>query len=152
MKYGGWRLENREERSEKRAEGRERVETEVQKLIDALADLREKANVNACFGEPVTIEGCTVIPVAEIAYGFGLRGGYGTEAEQQTPQETSVGGSGGVGGVRARPLAVVEVTPERTWVEPIIDEQELALAGALLTGWSVFWLARALAKIFGRQE
>ena len=127
------------------------MEAEVQKLIDSLADMREKANVNACFGEPVTIEGRTVIPVAEVTYGFGLRGGCVTGAEGEAPEEASVG-SGGAGGVRARPLAVVEVTPERTWVEPIVDEQRLALAGALLTGWSVFWLARALAKIFGRQE
>jgi len=29
------------------------METEIQKLLDALADLRKKANVNAVFGKPV---------------------------------------------------------------------------------------------------
>ena len=51
-----------------------------------------------------------------------------------------------------RPVAVVEVTPENTWVKPIVDEQKLAFAGALLIGWAVFWVARTLVKIFGQRE
>ena len=126
------------------------MEAEIQTLLDSMADMREKANVNACFGEPVAAEGRTVIPVAEVAYGFGMGIGHGPVAEEETPEEASGGGGGG--GVRARPLAVIEVTPEGTWVESIIDEQKVALAGVLLAGWAVFWLARALVKIFGRQE
>lgn len=127
------------------------MEAEMQTLLDSFADLREKANVNACFGEPVTAEGRTVIPVAEVAYGFGMGVGHGPVAEEEAPEEAGGGGGGG-GGVRARPIAVVEVTPEGTWVEAIIDEQRVALAGVLLVGWAVFWLARALARIFGRRE
>ena len=129
------------------------MEAEIQKLLDTFADLREKADVNACFGEPVTIEGRTVIPVAEVAYGFGMGVGYGTTTEEDDPEETSGGvGGGGGGGVQARPLAAIEVTPEGVWVEPIIDEQKVALAGILLGGWTIFWLAKALIVIFGQQE
>lgn len=126
------------------------MEAEIQTLLDSLADLREKANVNACFGEPVTAEGRTVIPVAEVAYGFGMGVGHGPVAKgKETPDEAEGdSGGGGGGGVRARPLAIVEVTPESTRVKPIIDEQKLALAGALLIGWAVFWLGRALVRIF----
>jgi len=145
------------------------METEVQKLLDSIADLREKASVNAAFGEPVTIEGRTVIPVAKVAYGFGMGVGHsradvelGVEADAEADVEKAaseepvdkadaVGGGGG-GGVQTRPFAIVEVTSEGTRVEPIVDEQKLALAGSLLIGWSVFWLARTLVKIFGRQE
>nr|HID13185.1 hypothetical protein [Anaerolineae bacterium] len=126
------------------------MEAEIQTLLDSLADLRKKANVNACFGEPVTAEGRTVIPVAEVGYGFGLGVGHGPVVEEEALKET--GGGGGGGGVRARPLAVVEVTPEGTWVKPVIDEQKVALAGVLLVGWAVFWLARALVQIFGQRE
>jgi len=134
------------------------MEKEIQTLLDSLADMREKANVNACFGEPVVAEGRTIIPVAEVVYGFGMGAGHGPLAgeeapEEEAPEEAGVaGGGGGGGGVRARPLAVIEVTPEGTWVESILDEQKVALAGVLLVGWAVFWLARALTRIFGRQE
>ena len=128
------------------------MEAEVQTLLDSLVDLREKANVNTCFGEPVVTEGRTVIPVAEVAYGFGMGVAQGSVAgpapEREGAPEQPKANSSGCGGVRARPLAVVEVTSEGTWVKPVIDEQKVTLAGTLLIGWAVFCLARALVKIF----
>lgn len=121
----------------------------VQRLFDIVEDLRRKANVNAAFGKPVTSEGRAVIPVAEVAYGFGLGFGSGTSGEES--EETEGEGGGGGGGVRARPLGVIEVTPERVRVEPVVDEQKIAMAGVLLTAWVVFWVARTLARIFGRE-
>ena len=118
------------------------MEGEVQKLLDAFADLRRKANANAVFGKPVTTENRTVIPVAEVTYDF----------EMGVEEEATEEAGGGSGGMSAHPLAVVEVTPEGTKVKPIVDEQKLALAGALLIGWVIFCLARTLAKIFGQQE
>ncbi len=131
------------------------MEAEIQTLLDSFADMRKKANVNAVFGKPVTAEDRTVIPVAEIGYGFAMGFGQGPAAEEETAEEAveeTGGGGGAVGGVKARPLAIVEVTPEGTWVKPIVDEQKVTLAGAMLAGWAVFCLARALVKIFGQQE
>ncbi len=169
------------------------MDREVQTLLDALADLPEKANVNAVCGDPVTVEGRTVIPLAKVGYAFGMGVGRTTGAEEAAAEEAAesapekaadgVGGGGGAlahplavaeeaaageaaesvpekaadggggvgggGGVLAHPLAVVEVTPEGTWVKPVVDEQKLALAAGLLGAWVVFWLARALVKIFG---
>jgi uncharacterized spore protein YtfJ len=137
------------------------MEAEIQKLLEALADLREKADVDACFGEPVTIEGRTVIPVAKVTYGFAMGIGRAAAAEEETAGETERqaaeeadgdGGSGaGGGGMLAQPFAVVEVTPEGTRVQAIIDEQKVTLAVGLLAGWAIPWLARSLTKIFGRQ-
>ena len=140
------------------------METNVQRLLDIIAELREKADVNAAFGEPVTVEGRTVIPVARVAYGFRIGVGQRMMADVETGVETDVeeeaskkaveeaDASGGGGGVQARPFAIVEVTSEGTKVEPIVDEQKLALAGSLLIGWSVFCLARALVKILGEKD
>jgi uncharacterized spore protein YtfJ len=122
------------------------METQIEKLLDTLADLRKKANVNAVFGKPVAAGGRTVIPVAEVAYAFEV----GVE-EEAVPDGTE-GGGGGSGGLDVRPVAVVEVTPEETWVKPVIDEQKLALAGVLLAAWAVFWVARTLVGIFGRRD
>jgi uncharacterized spore protein YtfJ len=137
------------------------MEAEIQKLLEALADLREKADVDACFGEPVTIEGRTVIPVAKVTYGFAMGIGRAAAAEEETAGESEGqaaeaadgGGNSGAGGgaMLAQPFAVVEVTPEGTRVQAIIDEQKVTLAAGLLAGWAVFWLARALTKIFGQQ-
>ena len=118
------------------------MEGEIQKLLDAFADLRRKANANTVFGKAVTTEDRIVIPVAEVAYDFEM--GIEGEAEEEA--------GGGSGGMSVHPLAIVEITPESTRVKPIINEQVLALAGGLLIGWAVFWLARTLIKIFGQQK
>lgn len=122
---------------------------DIQRLFDAVERLRRKANVNTAFGKPVTVEGRTLIPVADVGYGFGL--GLGSlEAAEGLPEEEG-GGGRGAGGVRARPLGVVEITPEAVRVEPVVDEQKVALAGTLLTAWIVFWIGRTLVRIFGRR-
>jgi uncharacterized spore protein YtfJ len=132
------------------------VEAKVQSFLDALADLRDTANADAVFGEPTTVEGRTVIPVAKVTYVFGMGVGRGmvpaaADAEEATQDAAEKGGSGaGGGGVMAHPLAVIEVTPEGTWVKPVIDEQKLALAAGLLGAWVVVWLARTLVRIFGQ--
>lgn len=126
----------------------EGTEVQIQKLLDALADVRQKANVNACFGEPVTAEGRTIIPVAGVAYGFAAGAGHDVMAEADAEERMEDTGVGGGGGVMARPFALVEVTAEGARVESIVDEQKLALVGAILIGWVIFWLARALVKIF----
>lgn len=133
------------------------MEAKVQNLLDALADLRDKANVDAVFGEPTTIEGRTVIPVARVTYGFAMAVGRGTvpaaadtEEAAQDAAEKEGSGTGGGGGAMAHPLAIIEVTPEGTWVKPVIDEQKLALAAGLLGAWVVVWLARTLVRIFGQ--
>ena len=126
------------------------MEAQMEKLLEAFAELQEKANVNACFGAPVTIEDRVVIPVASVAYGFGAGMGQGKESEEGVEEIDSGGGGGG--GVNARPLAAIDVTSEGTKVEPVIDEQKVALAGILLSGWAIFWVASALIVIFGQRE
>jgi uncharacterized spore protein YtfJ len=122
------------------------MEAQIQQLLDALADLRKRANVDAVFGKPVAAEGRTVIPVAEVTYAFEV------EIDEEVEADSTEGGGGGSGGLDVRPVAVVEVTPENAWVRPIVDEQKLAFAGALLIGWAVFWVARTLVRIFGQRE
>lgn len=114
----------------------------VQQLLDALADLRKKANANAVLSKPIETEGRTVIPVAEVSYDFGVE--IGQEAAGESPS--------GSGGLRVHPVAVIEVTPEATLVRPVLDEQRLALAGALLIGWAILCAAWALVKIFARSR
>lgn len=116
----------------------------IQRLLDLVEDVRHKADVNAVFGQPITTEGRTIIPVAEVTYGVGV--GLGLTGEAEAPS----GGSGG--GMRARPLGVVEITADGVRVQPVVDEQKITLAAVLLTAWVVAWIAGALALIFGRSK
>ena len=145
------------------------MEAEIKRLLDAIGEIREKADVNTVFGEPMTVEGRTIVPVAKVAYGFRMGIGHRAMVEPEAEAEMGIdrpqdqedpdkaaergGGKGGGGGgaMMARPFAVIEVTPEGTRVEPIVNEQKLALAGSLLIGWGIFCLARTLVKIFQRE-
>lgn len=129
------------------------MEAEVQRLLDIFADLREKANVNACFGERVTVEGRTIIPVASVSYGFGAGLGQGPSADKETDTEEQSGfGGGGGGGMNVRPLGTIEVTAKGTRIRPIVNEQKVALVGMLVGVWTIFWLARTITAIFGEQN
>ena len=128
------------------------MEDKVQGLLDALAELREKVNVNAVFGEPVTAAGRTVIPVARVRYRFEM-GMWQATGSGEEAAEAAVGadvvetGGDGSGRMMARPLAIVEVTEEGTRVKPIVDEQKVRLAAGLLAGWVAFWVAWTITKI-----
>lgn len=124
--------------------------TDVERLLDTFADLKEKANVSACFGEPVAIGDRTVIPIASVSYGFGMGAEQAPPSEGEGATTESSGPYGG--GLRSSPLGVIEVTQEQTRIEPVVDEQKVALMALLVGAWSVFWLARTLVAIFGRRE
>jgi uncharacterized spore protein YtfJ len=130
---------------------------ELNRLFDTMDRVQENATVEAVFGLPVKVDEKTVIPIGRVAYGFGLGFGEGTattpspEAEESAESEVAGGsGGGGGGGLSVRPLAVLEVTAEATTVKPIIDEDKISKMVTCVIGWSVFWLAKALIKIFGK--
>jgi uncharacterized spore protein YtfJ len=129
------------------------MEADVQRLLDTLADLREEANVNACFGEPVAVEGRTIIPMARVGYGLGMSVGQGptVEGEEGTAEKMGSGGGGG-GGMAASPLGVIEVTSKGTRIEPVIDKQKVAIVSMLVGAWTAFWVAHALTAVFGRRK
>jgi uncharacterized spore protein YtfJ len=115
----------------------EKSEDHIDQLFTRLDEAQKSANVNAVFGPPTTMGEKTVIPIASVSYAFGL--GFGEEQEKEA---SDTGAGGGVG--------LAEITPERTHIEPIVDEQTVALAGIALAAWSVFWIARAVIKILRR--
>lgn len=123
---------------------------EIQRLLDTFADLRDNANVNACFGEATTVRGRTIIPVAKVSYGFGMGAEQGPPADMESLGTAAHGPYGG--GMKSSPLGVIEVTEGETRIKPVVDEQKVAVLGMLVGAWSVFWLAKVLMVIFGRRE
>lgn len=126
---------------------------ELEKLFETIESLKEKASVKAVFGEPEAIGERTIIPIAQVGYGFGMGFGEGKAPEEEEGEEAPTGrGGGGGGGATAKPIAVLEVTPETTKVIPIFDSTKIALAGILLLVWAVFLFTRTLNKIFGESQ
>jgi uncharacterized spore protein YtfJ len=100
--------------------------------LAVLQSLREsvlsQANVKTIYGEPISAQGKTVIPVAKIMYGYGAGAGTGGVGDTSARGE----GGGGGGGVRAVPVGVVEISNQQTRFVPINDRKKLA--GAVLAG------------------
>lgn len=113
-----------------------------EELFEKIAEhFRGDANVRRAYGDPIQLEGRTIIPVANItySYGFGEGGGWGeknlpedeaaAEAEAAAEGEAASGGGGGygMGGMtRAMPLGVIEITPEGTVFLPVRPRRQLA--------------------------
>lgn len=89
----------------------------AKELIEGAVDrLRASASVKSVYGDPITVDGKTVIPVAKVAYGFGAGHGSGTHQKKTANGKTPVEGEGegAGGGVAARPVGVVEITGQET--------------------------------------
>jgi uncharacterized spore protein YtfJ len=102
-----------------------------QSIIDRL---QSGASVKTVYGEPIAAEGKTIIPVAKVGYcfvaGIGPRPMTLRKEGEQPKEENERTGMGG--GLRAKPLGVVEITKEETKFIPIDEKGKLA--GALLLG------------------
>jgi uncharacterized spore protein YtfJ len=98
-------------------------------------NLSSRAQVKSVFGEPISAEGKTIIPIAKIAYGFGAGAGTGGVGDTRARGE----GGGGGGGVRAVPVGVIEVSSNQpTRFVPITDRKKLglaAIAGGIVGVW-----------------
>ncbi|HXZ81667.1 MAG TPA: spore germination protein GerW family protein [Terriglobales bacterium] len=104
---------------------------EIQSYFQSLQEtLRTSAHVKTVYGEPISAEGRTIVPVARIRYGFG--GGFGQAPNgQSNNQDASREGGGGGGGIVAVPVGVIEVSNQGTRFIPIQSRRKLALAAAV---------------------
>jgi uncharacterized spore protein YtfJ len=102
---------------------------DVKETLEALAGRLQTTGVRTIFGDPISAEGRTIIPVARIAYGFGGGGGSGQRPGQA--RDASGEGAGGGGGVRAVPAGIVEITGEETRFLRFADWRPLAAATAI---------------------
>ena len=118
-------------------------------IENSMQMLRERLTVTTVYGDPVTADGITVIPVSRVSFGFGGGGGSGV-APRRVSGETLAGngdaaiktgsGSGGGmgGGGMVEPLGYIEISATGSrWVplEPPRGEiflRLLAIAPALL--------------------
>jgi uncharacterized spore protein YtfJ len=89
-----------------------------------IAELFERSlSIHHVYGEPVHHNGTTVIPVAQVAYGFGAGGGRGPNRTRKNASDdgppdknttSEAEGAGGGGGVRMTPVGALEIGPQGT--------------------------------------
>ena len=119
----------------------------MDRLFQWLDNFRNANMVRAAFGEPYSEGGRTVIPVAQVAYGFGMSGpspaGEGTEA--------AAAGKPMTGGY-SRPLAVISISSGGVSVEEIVDSTKVVLSGMALGALAMVLTYRLLSRwLAGRQ-
>jgi uncharacterized spore protein YtfJ len=71
-------------------------------------------NTKTVVGEPITVEGNTLIPLVNVGFGFGVGTGRGTEPQKGAGQGGGTGGGGGV-----KPVALIIINADGVRVEPI---------------------------------
>lgn len=111
----------------------------VQDVLQSISEtLRSSATVQKVYGDPVSVEGKTIIPVAKLRYGFGAGRGSkkkktGEPEDNQASQDNSGGGGGGVVVV---PVGYIEVNDKSSEYIPINGSRKLIgfLAGGFLLG------------------
>ena len=88
---------------------------DIENLFDkAVAEIERMLNTKTVVGEPITVEGNTLIPLVNVGFGFGVGGGKGTEPSKGSGQGGGTGGGGGV-----KPVALIIVNADGVRVEPI---------------------------------
>jgi uncharacterized spore protein YtfJ len=88
---------------------------EVEGLFkQAVDEIEHMLNTKTVVGEPISMEGNTIIPLVSVGFGFAAGGGSGKEP---TKGEGAGGGTGGGGGVK--PVAVLVVNKDGVKLEPI---------------------------------
>jgi uncharacterized spore protein YtfJ len=78
----------------------------------AIGEIERILNTKTVVGEPITIEGNTIIPLVSVGFAFGVGAGEGNDPKKGPG---SGGGTGGGGGVK--PVALVVVNKDGVRVE-----------------------------------
>jgi uncharacterized spore protein YtfJ len=80
----------------------------------AVGEIERMLNSKTVVGEPIVVEGNTLIPLVSLGFGFGVGGGEGTDPKKGSG---TGGGTGGGGGVK--PVAVIVVNKDGVRIESI---------------------------------
>ncbi len=90
----------------------------VENLVKTtLGEIEKVLSTRTVVGEPMTVEGATLIPLISVGFGFGAGGGEG-KGEAKQKGEGAGGGTGG--GAWVKPIAVIIITKEGVRIEPIM--------------------------------
>ncbi|UCG55181.1 MAG: sporulation protein YtfJ [Dehalococcoidia bacterium] len=97
---------------------------EVESVVrTTLEEIEKVLSTKTVVGEPMTIEGNTLILLISIGFGFGAGAGTG-KGEKQKGEGTGAGTGGGAG---VKPVAVIIINKEGIKIEPIMGSMATAI-------------------------
>ena len=112
---------------------------EVAEIVrTTMGEIEKLLNTRSVVGEPIMVNGRTLIPLVSIGFGFGAGSGSGKMSVKQA-QEGSGGGTGGGGGVK--PVAVIINDEAGVRIESI---------GAVFSG--AMGVAESLMQTFSKRK
>jgi uncharacterized spore protein YtfJ len=85
-------------------------------LKTAIAEIERVLSTKTVVGEPISVEGNTIIPLISVGFGFGAGGGTG-KMQAGGAGEGMGGGTGGGGGIK--PVAIVIANKDGVRLEAI---------------------------------
>ena len=88
-------------------------------LESTIAKIREMVDVNSVIGEPITVNGVTIVPISKVSVGFG-GGGSDYVSKNQNNQENPFGGGAG-GGVKVTPMAFLIIKGDSVRMLPVAE-------------------------------
>ena len=83
-------------------------------FVKAIGEIERILNTKTVVGEPITVEGTTIIPLVSVGFGFGVGAGEGNDAKRGAGAGGFTGGGGGV-----KPVGVVVVDKAGVRVETL---------------------------------
>ncbi len=89
----------------------------VESLVrTALGEIEKVLSTHTVVGEPITVDGATLIPLISVGFAFGAGGG---EGKGETKQKNEGGGGGTGGGAWVKPIGMVIVKEGSVTMEPV---------------------------------
>jgi uncharacterized spore protein YtfJ len=96
--------------------GRGKKMEELNSILRTItAEMQKSLSAKTVIGEPITVEGKTVVPLVSIGMGFGA--GAGLAKNQSTP------GGGGGGGMGMKPVAVIIIDEQGVRVDSLMPSK-----------------------------
>ena len=80
----------------------------------AIGEIERMLSTKTVVGEPITVEGHTLIPLVSVGFGFGVGGGEGND-----PKKGAGTGGGTAGGGGVKPVALVIVGKDGVRLESL---------------------------------
>lgn len=80
----------------------------------AIGEIERMLNTKTVVGEPITVDGNTLIPLISVGFGFGVGGGEGNDPKKGAGTGGAAAGGGGV-----KPVALVIVGKDGVRVETV---------------------------------
>lgn len=140
------------------------MEDQTTQTLDRIQQMIDDLDVKSAFGAATTEGDYTLIPVANVMYGFGYGSGSGpakakkgdgatggaagAAEEGATEGDGTMFGGGGGGGGRVTPRGFIRIGPDGVRYEGTYNATLIPIAGMLTGMWSIFWIAITVMTAF----